>query len=269
MFVFLRIFENSTVTSGCSQCPKILFGLILCVVQEKDLGASLSDGLSLVSITGLAFMLEARGDISAWSSMETVPKGVGNPGTKTNMEERKKFHWSFSQCAQMHSYLQRCHIGPRPQVKQSPCTAKPWNNERPSWAFVILIPWGWGMLGVQPRGHQGWRGEGCFVWKWDVLIWILDEIYINLWWVSSFRISWRLKAWDCGEHIETHLLRTRLLLEASLVAVKLWKANSQDSFGSWNGGGMDCIQSHSWQYLLMFDAFHQNLYHESMGTQTA
>lgn len=107
MFVFLRIFENSTVTSGCSE---ILLGLILGVVQEKDLGASLSDGLSLVSITGLAFMLEARGDISAWSSMETVPKGFGNRGTKTNMEERKKFHFQHQdQCAQRHSYLQRCN----------------------------------------------------------------------------------------------------------------------------------------------------------------
>lgn len=107
------------------------------------MGASLSDGLSLVSITGLAFMLEARGDISAWSSMETVPKGFGNPGTKTKMEYTEEVSMEFQhqdQCAQMHSYLQRCHIGPRPQVKQSRCTAKRWNNERPSWAFVILIP---------------------------------------------------------------------------------------------------------------------------------
>lgn len=84
------------------------------------------------------------------------------------------------QCAQTRSYLQRCHIGPRPQVKQSPCTAKPWNNERPNWAFVILIPWGWGMLGVPPRGHQGWRSEGCFVWKMgcvdlDLGWWVNDE----------------------------------------------------------------------------------------------
>lgn len=91
MFVFLRIFENSTVTSVCSE---ILLGLILCVVQEKDLGASLSDGLSLVSITGLAFMLEARGDISAWSSMETVPEGFGNPEPKQKWNIRKKFHFS-------------------------------------------------------------------------------------------------------------------------------------------------------------------------------